>query len=93
MQNIQQLAAGDYDIAFSLADTAADAVEGNGSLRRQKQDITALARIYSNYTQVVVRKDSGINSGRGHEGQEDLDRLTEVRHRGDREPPARGGRA
>ncbi|MPZ79936.1 MAG: TAXI family TRAP transporter solute-binding subunit [Actinophytocola sp.] len=62
VQNIQQLAAGDYDIAFSLADTAADAVEGTGSFDGKKQDISALARIYSNYTQVVVRADSGINS-------------------------------
>lgn len=62
VQNIQQLAAGDYDIAFSLADSAADAVEGKGSFEGEKQDVMALARIYSNYTQVVVRKDSGIST-------------------------------
>jgi len=62
VQNIQQLVAGDYDIAFSLADTAADAFEGTGTFDGQKQDITALARIYSNYTQVIVRADSGIES-------------------------------
>lgn len=62
VQNIQQLVAGDYDIAFSLADSAADAVAGTGSFDGQEQDITALARIYSNYTQVVVRADSGIES-------------------------------
>lgn len=62
VQNIQQLVAGDYDIAFSLADTAADAVEGKGTFEGKKQDITALARIYQNYTQVVVRADSGISS-------------------------------
>jgi uncharacterized protein len=62
VQNIQQLVAGDYDIAFSLADSAADAVEGKASFDGEPQDITALARIYSNYTQVVVRADSGINS-------------------------------
>src|SRR4051812_49851175 len=28
VQNIQQLVAGNYDVAFSLADTAADAVRG-----------------------------------------------------------------
>ncbi len=61
VQNIQQVAAGDYDIAFSLADTAADAVEGKASFK-EKQDISTIGRIYSNYTQVVVRKDSGINS-------------------------------
>jgi TRAP transporter TAXI family solute receptor len=62
VQNIQQLVAGDYDIAFALADSAADAVEGKGSFEGKKQDITALARIYSNYTQVVVRADSGIST-------------------------------
>ncbi|GAB3293062.1 TAXI family TRAP transporter solute-binding subunit [Epidermidibacterium keratini] len=62
VQNIQQLVAGDYDIAFTLADTAADAVEGKGAFEGNKADIKALARIYSNYTQVVVRKDSGIKS-------------------------------
>lgn len=62
VQNIQQLVAGDYDIAFALADTAADAVEGKASFEGKPQDIAALARIYPNYTQVVVRADSGIDS-------------------------------
>ncbi|HEV2783636.1 MAG TPA: TAXI family TRAP transporter solute-binding subunit [Actinophytocola sp.] len=62
VQNIRQLSAGDYDVAFSLADTAADAVEGKGSFDGKPQKITALARIYSNYTHVVVRASSGINS-------------------------------
>ncbi|HEV7647561.1 MAG TPA: TAXI family TRAP transporter solute-binding subunit [Actinophytocola sp.] len=62
VQNIQQLVAGDYDIAFALADSAADAVEGKGSFDGEKQDVTALARIYSNYTQVVVSADSGIST-------------------------------
>jgi TRAP transporter TAXI family solute receptor len=62
VQNIQQLVAGDYDIAFALADSAADAVNGKESFEGKPQDIQALARIYSNYTQVVVRADSGINS-------------------------------
>jgi TRAP transporter TAXI family solute receptor len=62
VQNIQQLVAGDYDIAFALADTAADAVEGKASFDGKPQDVRALARIYPNYTQVVVRADSGIDS-------------------------------
>ncbi|MFX4287685.1 TAXI family TRAP transporter solute-binding subunit [Janibacter sp. G349] len=61
VQNIQQVVAGDYDAGFSLADTAADAVNGSGSFT-DKQDIRTLGRIYSNYTQVVVRKKSGIDS-------------------------------
>lgn len=62
VQNIQQLVTGDYDIAFSLADTAADAVEGSGTFEGEPQDIKALSRIYSNYTQVVVRADAGIET-------------------------------
>ncbi|MFB9906767.1 TAXI family TRAP transporter solute-binding subunit [Allokutzneria oryzae] len=62
VQNVQQLVAGDYDIAFSLADTAADAVAGKDSFAGKPQKIQALTRIYPNYTQVVVRADSGINS-------------------------------
>ncbi|HEU5472981.1 MAG TPA: TAXI family TRAP transporter solute-binding subunit [Actinophytocola sp.] len=61
VQNIKQLVAGDYDVAFALADTAADAVNGTGSFEG-KQKVAALARIYSNYTHVVVRTSSGINS-------------------------------
>ena len=62
MQNIQQLVAGDYDIAFSLADTAADAVDGQGRLRRRRRTCPSLGRIYSNYTHVIVQEDSGIDS-------------------------------
>jgi TRAP transporter TAXI family solute receptor len=61
VQNIEQLVAGDYDVAFSLADTASDAVNGSGDFG-SAQDVSALGRIYSNYTQVVVRKDAGIDS-------------------------------
>ena len=61
VQNIQQLAAGQYDIAFSLADTAADAIAGKGAFK-EPQKVQALGRIHSNYTQVVVRKASGIKT-------------------------------
>ena len=62
VQNIQQLVAGNYDVAFSLADTAADAVNGKGSFAGKPQKIQALTRIYPNSTQVLVRTDSGIGS-------------------------------
>jgi uncharacterized protein len=68
VQNIQQLVKGDYDLAFSLADTAADAVNGKGSFQA-KQNITALARIYSNFTHVVVRSGSGINKVEDFKGK------------------------
>ncbi len=61
LQNIQQLVAGTHQVAFSLADTAADAAEGKESFD-SPQPIAALARLYPNYTQVVARSDAGINS-------------------------------
>lgn len=62
VQNIQQLVAGNYQVAFSLADTAADAVLGKGSFDGKKQPVQAISRLYSNYTQVVVRNDARIST-------------------------------
>ena len=59
VQNIQQLVAGTYAVAFSLADTAADAVNGTGAFSTP-QPVAALSRIHTNYTQVIVRTSSGI---------------------------------
>lgn len=67
VQNIEQLVAGDYDIAFSLADSATDAVEGTGSFD-EPQPVEALGVIHTNYTQVIVRADSGIESIADMEG-------------------------
>ena len=61
LQNIQQLVAGTHQVAFSLADTAADAVNGTASFT-EKQPIAALSRLYPNYTQVIARTDAGINT-------------------------------
>ncbi|MFE9205232.1 TAXI family TRAP transporter solute-binding subunit [Micromonospora sp. NPDC007230] len=61
VQNVEQLVAGQYDVAFSLFDTAVNAVQGKGSFSAP-QPVKALARIYDNYTQVVVRADAGITS-------------------------------
>ncbi|TCC28017.1 TAXI family TRAP transporter solute-binding subunit [Kribbella speibonae] len=61
VQNIQGLVGGNYDIAFSLGDSAADAVNGVNSFK-SKQDVVALTRLYNNYTQVAVRASAGINS-------------------------------
>lgn len=53
VENIKLLATGKADIAFSQADTAADAVTGTGSFTA-KQPVRAIARIYDNYAHVVV---------------------------------------
>jgi hypothetical protein len=68
VQNIQQLVAGTYGVAFSLADTAADAANGTGSFDA-KQPIAALARIHTNYTQVIVRKAAGVKDVAGLKGK------------------------
>ncbi|WP_435588945.1 TAXI family TRAP transporter solute-binding subunit [Micromonospora chalcea] len=62
VENITRVAGGDMEIAFSLADTAADAVDGRGAFDKQPQPVRALARVYSNYTHVIVRSDGKINS-------------------------------
>jgi len=61
VQNVQGLVAGSYDIAFSLGDTAADAIKGVDSFK-EPQNVAALTRLYNNYTQVAVRTSAGINS-------------------------------
>ena len=68
VQNIQQLVAGEFDVAFSLADSAADAVNGTNSFTA-KQPVQALARIHTNYTQVIVRKAAGITDVAGMKGK------------------------
>lgn len=68
VQNLQQLASGDYDVAFSLADTAADAVNGDADFK-EPEEISALTRFYSNFTHVVVRKDAKIKSVEDFKGK------------------------
>ncbi|MGC5020820.1 TAXI family TRAP transporter solute-binding subunit [Micromonospora sp. DT47] len=68
VENINRLAGGDMEIAFSLADTAADAVAGRGAFR-QPQPVRALARVYRNYTHVIVRADAQITTFAGLRGK------------------------
>ena len=59
--NLRLLASGDADVAFSLADTAADAHTGRGRFRRPVA-VRALARLYDNYVQVIVRDNSDVQT-------------------------------
>ncbi|MEH0936942.1 TAXI family TRAP transporter solute-binding subunit [Micromonospora psammae] len=68
VENVTRLAGGDMEIAFSLADTAADAVAGRGAFT-QPQPVRALARVYSNYTHVIVRADAKITDFAGLRGK------------------------
>ncbi|SNS31720.1 hypothetical protein SAMN05216276_1007135 [Streptosporangium subroseum] len=61
VENIQRVVRGDSDIAFTLADSAADAVAGKGSFT-SPQPIRAIARLYDNYTQVAATTESGVKS-------------------------------
>ncbi|MCX9192952.1 hypothetical protein C3Y87_16325 [Carbonactinospora thermoautotrophica] len=59
VDNIKLVARSDTYLGFTLADTAATAVQGTGKFT-EPQPIRALAYLYDNYTQVAVKGGSGI---------------------------------
>jgi TRAP transporter TAXI family solute receptor len=61
VDNIKLIAQQDSDVAFTLADTAIDAVEGRESFD-EPQPVRALAQIYTNYTQIGTTAGKGISS-------------------------------
>jgi TRAP transporter TAXI family solute receptor len=61
VDNLRLVARGESDIAFSLADSAIDAVRGQESFD-ERLPLRALATLYPNITQVVVPADSGIET-------------------------------
>jgi len=62
VDNMQLIASGGADIAFSLADTAADAVEGRADFEGAPVDACTLGLLYDNYTQLVASASSGVAS-------------------------------
>ena len=68
VDNLLLVANGDSDVAFSLGDSAIDAVEGSESFGEPKP-LRALATIYPNITQVVVMADSDIETIEDMEGR------------------------
>ena len=60
--NVARVASGDMDIGLCNADTAADAATGRGLYDGKPQPIRALARLYRNTMQVVVRADAKIHT-------------------------------
>jgi len=63
VDNMKLIGAGKADLAFVLADTAYDAVEGRGSFKDGgKIAGRALAVLYSNYMHIVATEDSGIKT-------------------------------
>jgi len=61
VDNMYLIETQDADIAFVLADTAYDAVNGNDPFETPINGM-ALATLYNNYTQIVVNSDAGISS-------------------------------
>lgn len=61
VDNMYLIDSGDADLAFVLSDTAYDAAQGNAPFEAQV-NANSLVTLYDNFTQIVVRADSGINS-------------------------------
>ena len=60
VDNIKLVGAGKADVAFTLGDTAADAVNGTGKFK-ERIPIRAIAVIYANKSQWVTVEGTGIN--------------------------------
>jgi TRAP transporter TAXI family solute receptor len=60
VDNLKLIRDGRADIAFTLADTLADAVAGRGPFEGRPVAAASLAVLYSNYTQIVTAANTGI---------------------------------
>ena len=69
VDNLKLIRDGKADIAFALADTAADAAAGRGAFTGAPVPAAALAVLYANYTHVVTLESSGINTIAGLRGK------------------------
>jgi TRAP transporter TAXI family solute receptor len=69
VDNLKLIRDGRADLAFTLADTLADAVAGTGAFDGRPVPAASLAVLYSNYTHLVTRASSGIRSIRDLRGR------------------------
>jgi TRAP transporter TAXI family solute receptor len=62
VDNLKLMQLGKVDLAFTLADTLAEAVSGTGPFKETGAvgSVRTLAVLYTNYTHIVVREGSGI---------------------------------
>lgn len=67
VDNLRRVAAGQAQAGFTLADSAADAVAGSAPFSR-RLPVVALASLYDNYVQLVVRADSPVRSTKALRG-------------------------
>src|SRR3989441_6266176 len=71
VDNMKLIGGGKADVAFTLADSAFDAINGTGPFAppEKKVDAKALAVLYSNLTHVVVKDGGGINGAADLKGK------------------------
>ena len=62
VDNLKLIRSGKADVAFALADTVADGVNGRGAFAGAPVPAASLAVLYSNYTHLVTLAASRINS-------------------------------
>jgi len=62
VDNLKLIRDGKADIAFALADTVADAVNGRGAFTGAQVPAVSLAVLYFNYTHLVTLAGSGVNT-------------------------------
>lgn len=62
VDNLKLIRDGRADIAFTLADTLADAIGGRGAFSGRPVPAASLAVLYSNYTHLVTLAASGVRS-------------------------------
>ena len=62
VDNLKLIRDGKADIAFALADTVSDAVNGRGAFAGAPVPAVSLAVLYSNYTHLVTLASTGINT-------------------------------
>lgn len=69
VDNLKLLRDGKADVAFALADTVADAVNGRGAFAGAPAPVASLAVLYANYTHLITVASSGISSVEGLRGK------------------------
>lgn len=62
LSNVQGLSGGQYDIAFAHSQDIVTGVKGEAPFKAPITNVRAIASLWTNYFQVGVRPDSGINS-------------------------------
>jgi uncharacterized protein len=60
--NIDRIASGDMDLALTTMDVASDAINGRGVFAGAPRRFSAVARLYDNTAQVVIRANSKVKS-------------------------------